>query len=45
MTRRLPFDVDALRARVAGGERFAYLCFWGHRPRADGAPSASCFSR
>lgn len=45
MTRRLPLDVDALRARVAGGERFGYLCFWGHRPRADGAPSASCFSQ
>lgn len=45
MTQRLPLDVDALRARVAGGERFAYLHFWGHRPRADGAPSASCFSQ
>jgi ribA/ribD-fused uncharacterized protein len=45
MSRDLPGDVDALRACVAAGERFAYLCFWGHRPRADGAPSASCFSQ
>lgn len=45
MTRRLPLDVDALRARAAAGERFEYVCFWGHRPRADGAPSASCFSQ
>jgi hypothetical protein len=41
----LPVDVDALRARVAGGETFRYLCFWGHRGRADGAPSAACFSQ
>lgn len=45
MSRRLPTDVDALRARAAAGERFDYVCFWGHRPRADGAPSASCFSQ
>ena len=45
MSRRLPTDVDALRARAAAGERFGYLCFWGHRPRAGGAPSASCFSQ
>lgn len=45
MSRRVPTDVDALCARVAAGERFGYLCFWGHRPRADGAPSASCFSQ
>lgn len=45
MTQDPPLDVDALRARVAGGERFAWLHFWGHRPRADGAPSPSCFSQ
>lgn len=45
MSRRLPTDVDALRARAAAGERFDYVCFWGHRPRADGAPSAACFSQ
>lgn len=45
MSRRLPTDVDALRARAAAGERFDYVCFWGHRPRAEGALSASCFSQ
>lgn len=45
MTRTLPHDVDALRARVAAGEGFAYLHFWGHRARADGAPSKACFSQ
>lgn len=45
MSRRPPTDVDALRARAVAGERFGYLSFWGHRPRADGAPSASCFSQ
>ena len=45
MSRALPRDVDALRARVAAGEGFAYLHFWGHRPRADGAVSKSCFSQ
>lgn len=45
MSRRPPTDVDALRARAAAGERFDYLCFWGHRPRADGAASAACFSQ
>lgn len=38
-------DVASLCGRVASGERFGYLCFWGHRPRADGAPSAACFSQ
>jgi ribA/ribD-fused uncharacterized protein len=38
-------DAEALRARVAAGERFRYLCFWGHHPRADGALSAACFSQ
>lgn len=38
-------DVEALRRRIAAGERFRYLCFWGHRPRADGEPSAASFSQ
>ncbi|MEQ1512310.1 MAG: NADAR family protein [Lysobacteraceae bacterium] len=38
-------DAEALRARVAAGERFGYLCFWGHRPCAEGTPSAACFSQ
>lgn len=37
--------LETLRGRTAAGERFRFLCFWGHRPRADGAPSASCFSQ
>jgi ribA/ribD-fused uncharacterized protein len=37
--------VNALRARVAAGETFRYLCFWSHRGCADGAPSAACFSQ
>lgn len=41
----LPLSLEALRARVAGGERFRYLLFWGHRPRADGTLSAACFSQ
>ena len=40
-----PRDLEALRARHAAGERFEYLCFWGHRGRADGAPSKACFSQ
>lgn len=38
-------DVETLRGRVTAGERFRYLPFWGHRPRADGAPSVACFSQ
>lgn len=38
-------DIETLRGRVVGGERFRYLCFWGHRARADGTPSAACFSQ
>lgn len=45
MSGRSPLDAEALRARVAAGERFAYLHFWGHRPRADGRPSKACFSQ
>lgn len=37
--------MEALLARVAAGECFRYLYFWGHRPRADGAASAACFSQ
>ena len=38
-------SLETLRRRSAAGERFRYLYFWGHRPRADGLPSASCFSQ
>ncbi len=40
-----PLSLDALHARVVAGERFRYLLFWGHRPRADGTLSAACFSQ
>ncbi len=40
-----PLSLNALRSRVAVGERFRYLPFWGHRPRADGTLSATCFSQ
>lgn len=45
MSRTLPRDADALRARVAAGEGFAYLHFWGHRAPAGGASSKACFSQ
>jgi ribA/ribD-fused uncharacterized protein len=38
-------DLATLRSRSAAGEGFRYLYFWGHRPRADGSLSASCFSQ
>jgi ribA/ribD-fused uncharacterized protein len=38
-------DLATLRNRSAAGEGFRYLYFWGHRPRADGGVSASCFSQ
>jgi len=42
---RAPRDLASLQARAAAGETFRYLCFWGHRPRADGAISSACFSQ
>lgn len=41
----VPLTLEALRERAASGERFRYLYFWGHRPRADGRASAACFSQ
>ena len=40
-----PTDLADLKARVASGQRFEYLYFWGHRQRADGVLTASCFSQ
>lgn len=34
-----------LQARVATGESFEYLHFWGQSQRADGTVTASCFSQ
>lgn len=45
MTAPLPFDVTNLRRRFNDGEPFTFLHFWGHRTRADGRPSNSCFSQ
>lgn len=45
MTETQPLHVTELRQRWAAGETFELLHFWGHRPRADGRPSNSCFSQ
>ncbi|WP_031008855.1 NADAR family protein [Streptomyces sp. NRRL WC-3773] len=39
-----PRSVAELTA-AAHGERFKYLCFWGHAPRRDGQLGASCLSQ
>src|SRR5688572_19100791 len=38
-------DRASLIARVEAGERFEYLCFWGHRQKAPGQVDASCLSQ
>lgn len=40
-----PKHVGDLLERIQGGSEFDYLLFWGHRARADGQMSASCFSQ
>lgn len=40
-----PVSLEDLRTRFDAGEPLSFLHFWGHRPRADGRPSASCFSQ
>jgi ribA/ribD-fused uncharacterized protein len=40
-----PSNVSDLCTRFNSGEAFVFLHFWGHRPRADGRPSNSCFSQ
>jgi ribA/ribD-fused uncharacterized protein len=40
-----PTSLEALRQYLEAGHRPHYLYFWGHRPRADGRLSASCFSQ
>lgn len=45
MSSRAPGDLQALRSRVAAGERFKYLHFWGHRPSLDGRASKACLSQ
>ncbi|MFJ7903919.1 NADAR family protein [Streptomyces sp. NPDC096198] len=36
---------EALVRAVHAGARVKYLHFWGHRPRRDGQPGASCLSQ
>ena len=38
-------SLPQLLDRLSTGETFDYLHFWGHRQRADGAITASCFSQ
>jgi hypothetical protein len=40
-----PPDLEALRAAVAGGQRFDYRFFWGHRAARSGGVSDACFSQ
>ncbi|MEV4949180.1 NADAR family protein [Streptomyces sp. NPDC053755] len=37
--------IEELTQQVSSGERVKWLHFWGHRPRPDGALSASCLSQ
>jgi ribA/ribD-fused uncharacterized protein len=41
----LPLSREELERQVIAGEKFKYLCFWGHRVPADGAVTASCLSQ
>ncbi|MEP6502642.1 MAG: NADAR family protein [Betaproteobacteria bacterium] len=38
-------DLETLRALARTGKLPPLLCFWGHRQRADGQVSSSCFSQ
>ncbi|GAB2815481.1 NADAR family protein [Streptomyces daliensis] len=38
-------NVGELTERLARGERFKYLYFWGHRPRRDGSAGKGCLSQ
>ncbi|MBB5936033.1 NADAR family protein [Streptomyces zagrosensis] len=40
-----PGTVAELVKRAADGERFEYVCFWGHQPRRDGTVGAERFSQ
>jgi len=41
----LPLTRADLQAAEKRGERFKYLCFWGHRKPADGRVVETCFSQ
>lgn len=38
-------NLQELQHAVRAGQRFEYLCFWGHQPRDDGTIGASCLSQ
>jgi ribA/ribD-fused uncharacterized protein len=40
-----PSTWEQLCRRCAQGEAFTFEFFWGHTPRADGAPSRACLSQ
>lgn len=42
---RPPHDLNHLLARVAAGEHFGYICFWGHQPAKNGHIGKSCLSQ
>lgn len=39
------YDADWLNRQISAGMSPKFVFFWGHRPRADGALSKSCFSQ
>lgn len=41
----LPLSRSELEAATKRGERFDYLCFWGHRKPTDGSVIETCFSQ
>jgi len=41
----LPLSRTDLEAATRRGERFDYLCFWGHRKPTDGRVIETCFSQ
>lgn len=38
-------QLQQLQDAVRAGQRFKYLCFWGHQPRADGSIGPTCLSQ
>ena len=37
--------VQQLQQACSRGERYAYLCFWGHTPKVADSVDKSCFSQ
>ncbi|UOX85820.1 NADAR family protein [Amycolatopsis sp. FBCC-B4732] len=40
-----PRSVEELTRALDAGQRFKYLCFWGHRPPRGGGVGSGCFSQ